>query len=59
MGFMLGACEEVVDLDVLAGLWAPRANRPLNPAFWRPTWPQDWPKLGQEGEHFEAKKWQI
>ena len=42
--------------DILAGLWAPRANPHLNPAFWRPTWRQDWPKLGQEGEHFEAKK---
>ena len=45
--------------DILAGLWAPRANPQLNPAFWKPKWPQDWLKLGQEGEHFEAKKWQI
>ena len=45
--------------DILAGLWAPRANPKLNPAFWRQSLPQDWLKLGQEGEHLEAQTWQI
>ena len=33
-------------------------NPQLNQAFWRPTLPQDWPKLGQEGEQREAKNLQ-
>ena len=44
--------------DILAGLWAPRADPQLNPALWKPTWPKDWPRYGQEGKHVEAKKWQ-
>ena len=31
---------------------------PLNPALWRPTWPKDGSKYGQDGKHLEAKKWQ-
>ena len=27
--------------DILAALWAPSANPKLDPAFWRPTLPQD------------------
>ena len=44
--------------DILAGLWAPRANPQLNPAFWRPNLREDGSKFGQEGTHFEAQKWQ-
>ena len=46
-----------VDLFILA-LCAPRANPQLNTAFGRPKLPQDWPKLGQEGEQLKAKKLQ-
>ena len=45
--------------DILAGLWAPRADPQLNPALWKPTWPKDWPRYGQEGKHVEAKKWAL
>ena len=44
--------------DILAGLQAARPNPQLNPAFWRTTWRQDLPKLGQERDHFEANNWQ-
>ncbi len=57
--FRLSGEKLTLCYDILAGLWAPRANPQLNPAFGEPSWPQDWPKLGEEGEHFEAKNWQI
>ena len=56
--FRLSSEKLTLCCDILAGLWAPRANPQPNPAFVRPKLPQDWPKLGQEGEHFEAQKLQ-
>ena len=57
--FRLSGEKLTLCCDILAGLWAPSANPQLNPAFGKPKWPQDSPKLGQEGEQLEAQKWQI
>ena len=35
-----------------------KSYSPAKSMFCRPQWLRDWPKLGQEEEHFEAKKWQ-
>ena len=56
--FRLSGEKLTLCCDILAVLWAPGANPQMVAAFWKPKWPQDWLKLGQEGEHFEATKWQ-
>ena len=43
---------------MLAGLWAPIANRQLSTGSGRPKWPQGWLKSGLEKGHVEAKNMQ-